>query len=127
LSEQGEHGRQKRMTVYDIAEMAGVSISTVSRALNDSGPVSGAQKARIVEIARKANFRPHAAARSLRTKRTHMVVFGVADIGNAFFTDMIPVVQDYLGSQGYDLLVFETKGSLNNNFRNWLFGTRWHT
>lgn len=96
-------------TVHDIAKRAGVSISTVSRALNSSGPVNPALKQRIMEIAEEFGYRPRAAARILRTKQTGIVVFGVTAIGNAFFTDIIPMVQDHIAEHGYDLLVYETR------------------
>ncbi|MGQ9630104.1 MAG: LacI family DNA-binding transcriptional regulator [bacterium] len=59
-----------RVTIKDIARIAGVSISTVSAALNDKPGVGGRTRARILEIARAHRYRPHHAARSLKTRKT---------------------------------------------------------
>src|SRR6056297_2897260 len=61
------------MTIRDIARVAGVSASTVSRSLNDSSLVSEETKARIREIAEKADFSFNATARSLVTRRTGII------------------------------------------------------
>ena len=60
----------KRLTIQDIAQIAGVSASTVSRSLNDSPLVADQTKARIQEIADQGNFSFNATARSLVTRRT---------------------------------------------------------
>jgi LacI family transcriptional regulator len=64
---------QKRLTIRDIARIAEVSASTVSRSLNDSPLVAEETKARIREIAEKGNFSFNATARSLVTQRTGIV------------------------------------------------------
>jgi DNA-binding LacI/PurR family transcriptional regulator len=69
-------------TIADIAHLAGVSPSTVSRALNDSPLISVETRARIQELARAHNFQVHAAAQSLRTQRTQTIAV-VVDKGKA--------------------------------------------
>lgn len=64
---------QRRLTIRDIARIADVSPSTVSRSLNDSDLVAQETKARIREIAREGNFSFNATARSLVTQRTGIV------------------------------------------------------
>ena len=64
---------QKRLTIRDIARIADVSPSTVSRSLNDSPLVADATKARIREIAEEGNFTFNASARSLVTRRTGII------------------------------------------------------
>lgn len=64
---------QERLTIQDIAKIAGVSASTVSRSLNDSPLVNDNTKARIREIAKEGNFSFNATARSLVTRRTGIV------------------------------------------------------
>lgn len=61
---------QKRLTIEDIARIAGVSASTVSRSLNDSPLVANSTKERIREIARQGNFSFNSTARSLVTRKT---------------------------------------------------------
>lgn len=62
-------------TIFDIAKEAGVSITTVSRALNGYSDVSEKTRQRIVQIARDLNYYPSAAARSLQGKRTNTIAF----------------------------------------------------
>lgn len=62
-------------TIFDIAKEAGVSITTVSRALNGYSDVSEKTRERIVRIARDLNYYPSAAARSLQGKRTNTIAF----------------------------------------------------
>jgi DNA-binding LacI/PurR family transcriptional regulator len=60
-------------TIKDVAEMAGVSISTVSYAINGTRPISAEKKESILEAMRKLNYKRHAIARSLASKRTHII------------------------------------------------------
>ncbi|HMA33124.1 MAG TPA: LacI family DNA-binding transcriptional regulator [Chloroflexia bacterium] len=62
-------------TIFHVAEKAGVSITTVSRALNGYSDVNEDTRRRVVEIAGELNYYPSAAARSLRGKRTNTIVF----------------------------------------------------
>jgi LacI family transcriptional regulator len=62
-------------TIFDVAERAGVSITTVSRALNGYSDVNEETRARVTRAARALNYVPSAAARSLRGKRTNTIIF----------------------------------------------------
>jgi LacI family transcriptional regulator len=75
-------------TIFDIAREAGVSITTVSRALNGHSDVSAATRERIVQIARRRNYYPSAAARSLQGKRTNTIAFA-------------PVLHDHAESESF--------------------------
>lgn len=65
----------------DVARAAGVSMQTVSRALNNSAPVSEATRQRIMRIVRETGYRPNISARSLASRRSH--IMGVLVIGQA--------------------------------------------
>jgi len=69
-----------RANIYDIAELAGVSIAMVSRVMNNSGPVAAAKRERVLEVLDAHDYRPSAAARSLARRDTN--VFGVV-VGSA--------------------------------------------
>ena len=60
----------QRVTIKDIARMAGVSVTTVSRALNDAPEISGETRERIMEICRREGYRTNLLARSLISNRT---------------------------------------------------------
>lgn len=71
-----------KVTIKDIAADAGVSVSTVSRVMNDSKSVSEELKQRVMDSINKFHFRPNAAARSLVTKNTGLVAVLEADVRN---------------------------------------------
>lgn len=76
-------------TIYEIARAAGVSPSTVARALRGSGYVSPDKRALIQKLAREIGYVPNHAARSLKSKRSQKVLFLIPDIYNPFYFRMI--------------------------------------
>lgn len=67
------NGVSERITIYDVATAAGVSIATASKALNDTGRISTDTRARIRRVAEELGFRPNSLARSLTSKRSFTV------------------------------------------------------
>ena len=63
------------VTIRDVAKRARVSISTVSRALNNSGPVKKETKRRVLKVAKEINYTPNAIARGLVTRKTGNIGF----------------------------------------------------
>ena len=101
-------------TIADIARLAGVSKSTVSRALNDSPLIGDETKDRIRAIAEQHQFQLNAAARRLRTKQSHTIAFvaypyklesGVPDV---FMLELMSGLTAALHAEGYDMLVVPT-------------------
>lgn len=82
-------------TIYDVAADAKVSISTVSRVLNDSESVSDSLRQRVLQSIEKFNYKPSAAARSLITKKTNMIAIIVADILNPITAKQIKEIDQY--------------------------------
>lgn len=80
--------KNKRVTRKDIAELAGVSVSAVSRAINNSGYVSKDAKKRILDIAARMNYTPNPIAASLQEKRTKLLIFFCKDLHNSFYIDV---------------------------------------
>lgn len=78
-----------RTTIRDVAKRAGVSVATVSRVLNDSGPVRESTRQRILEAARELRFVPNSAARSLTTRRTNTLGVILPDLHGEFFSEVI--------------------------------------
>jgi DNA-binding LacI/PurR family transcriptional regulator len=98
-------------TIADVARLAGVSKSTVSRALNDSPLIGEETKARIREIARQHDFQINASARRLSMKQSRTIAFvthayhvdfSVADL---FGLEILGGISNGLARLGYDLLV----------------------
>ncbi|NNF03557.1 MAG: LacI family DNA-binding transcriptional regulator [Rhodothermales bacterium] len=97
------------ITIYDIAEKAGVSIATVSRVFNDSPRVSDKTRDRVMNVAAELGYQPHASARSLARRRTEIVSAVIPMITNYFFTEVLRGVQDRMAETDFDLLVFSAR------------------
>ena len=96
-------------TIYEIAKEAGVSPSTVARALRDSGYVSQEKREKIQSIARGMGYVPNHAAKSLKSKRNQKVLFCIPDIYNPFYFRMIKGVTDVLEQHDYFPILCHTK------------------
>src|SRR6476659_7431673 len=83
-------------TIFDVAQRAGVSITTVSRALNGYSDVNEITRQRVMDAAAALHYYPNAAARSLRGKRTNTVVFaprfGGYGESESFFKEFVGVL-----------------------------------
>jgi DNA-binding LacI/PurR family transcriptional regulator len=103
----------KLTTIKDIAKKAGVSITTVSRALNGYDDVSEKTRRRIREIAEELNYSPNAVARSLVSRKTRTIGLIISDINragakDAFAFEVLCGINDRAGELNYDLLLFST-------------------
>jgi LacI family transcriptional regulator len=101
-------------TIYDIAELAGVNPSTVSRALNKPGRINAVTEAKIREAAKRLNYRPNPMARSLPTGRTKMLAVIVADITNPMFFDAVRGAELTASTSGYTTVIAESQESSRN-------------
>jgi len=78
------------ITIKDIAKAAGVSHTTVSRALNDNPAISPATRARIQDLARNMGYTPSAVAQSLLSQRTRTVGMVVTTIADRLWCRWLP-------------------------------------
>jgi LacI family transcriptional regulator len=92
-------------TIREVAARAGVSVSTVSRVLNDYPFVSEEARRRVVSAMAELDYRPDMAARSMRTGTSKAVGFVVADISNPLFATIAKGVDAVLYPQGYSLVL----------------------
>ncbi|MCI2261910.1 LacI family DNA-binding transcriptional regulator [Xanthomonas indica] len=95
------------VSIHDVARVAGVSTSTVSRALGH-GPVSEEVRARVEAAVRETGYRPNLMARRLRSQRSGVVGLIVADIRNPFFTAAIRAVEDVAYRAGMRVILCNT-------------------
>ena len=93
------------VTIKEVAREAGVSVATVSRALNETGPVRAETRRRIREVADRLRYVPHGAARSLITNRTSTVGVLLPDLYGEFFSEVIRGIDQTARRHGYHLLV----------------------
>ena len=91
--------------IKDIAKKAGVSISTVSYALNGSSKVTEETRSRILAIAKELDYIPNAAARNLKKKETKIIGVFLTDYSGAFYGELLHGLQETLSKSGYDLIV----------------------
>lgn len=91
--------------IKDIAKAAGVSISTVSYALNGSTKVTEKTRQRIVQIANELNYIPNAAARTLKTRKTHIIGAFLGDYSGSFYGELLKGINLELSNTGYELIV----------------------
>ncbi|MDX9801229.1 MAG: LacI family DNA-binding transcriptional regulator [Spirochaetia bacterium] len=93
------------VTIKDIAEKAGVSYATVSRALNYKYGVNSTTRQHILEIASTMNYSPNAIARGLVKKQTYTIGLIIPDITNPFFPEVARGVEDMSEKQGYSIFL----------------------
>jgi LacI family transcriptional regulator len=101
----GPNGRRPRLS--DVAEHAGVSTSTASRALNGTGDLSPETRAAVIRAAAELNFRPSPLARSLRTKRSVTVGLVMPTVAHAFYAAVTEGAQRVLEEHGYRLILVD--------------------
>ncbi|WP_343063074.1 LacI family DNA-binding transcriptional regulator [Actinomadura verrucosospora] len=89
----------------DVARLAGVSVATVSRVLNDSASVTDATRARVLAAVDELGYRPNAVARSLRTDTTRTIGLVIGDILNPFFTELARAIEDQARASGYSVVI----------------------
>ena len=101
----------KQATIRDVARAAHVSVATVSRALNDSGPVHDETRRRVREAAQHLRFTPHGAARSLTTSRTSTLGVLLPDLYGEFFSEVIRGLDRGAQRAGYQLLLSSARNA----------------
>lgn len=108
---------QKNVTIKDIAREAGVSIALVSFVMNNRVEADGKQKYRvsettkekILEVARRMNYRPSSAARMLRQGRTHVIGVILSDLANIFYGTIAKELESVAHKHGYTLIFGSTE------------------
>jgi len=98
-------------TIYDIAELAGVNPSTVSRALSKPGRISAKTEKLIQDAAKTLNYRVNPMARALPTGRTNTLGLIIADITNPMFFEVVRGAERAAALSGYTLILAESQES----------------
>ena len=107
-------------TMADVAKLAGVSASTVSRVLNASKshiPISAETQKRVMEAVAKLGYQPNMIARSLRTQQTRMIAVMIGDISNGFYHPIVRAIQDVAQTHDYDVLISNGDHVYENELR----------
>jgi len=107
-----------KVTISDVAKLAGVSTATVSHTINNTRYVSSETKERVYGAIQELGYTPDASARSFRTGKKKTVGFIVPDISNKFFATMIEAVEHFLSTKGYHLIIANTKENIEREETN---------
>jgi Transcriptional regulators len=97
--------------INDVANEAGVSITTVSRYLNNSYPVSENSKRAIQKAIKKLNYKPNAIARGLINKKTNTVGIVVPSITKMFFPEVVKGIADQCKGKGYSIILANSESN----------------
>jgi LacI family transcriptional regulator len=96
----------------DVAERAGVSVSTISHVINETRPVSDELRQRVLAAMDELGYQPNRLARSLRRGETHTIGMVVPDSANPFFAEVARGIEDTSFEYGYSLILCNSDGDL---------------
>jgi DNA-binding LacI/PurR family transcriptional regulator len=100
--------RQHEVSIADIARIAGVSHTTVSRALRGSSLISADTRERIQHLAEEMGYMPNAIAQSLQTRRTSTIGLVITSIADPFLSDMVRGVEEVAREAGFSVILSAT-------------------
>jgi len=92
-------------TMKRIAGELGVSITTISKVLNNHDDISPATRARVMAKVEELGYRPNAVARSLTLRRTHTLGMVIPDLLHSFFAEILSGIEPVASERGYGLLL----------------------
>ena len=101
--------QQKLSTIEDVAAIAGVSIATVSRAINEPAKVADATRRRVNEAIARTGYTTNAMARSLRVRRSRMILILAPDVGDPNFSNILVGLETEASKRGYGILIGNTR------------------
>ena len=99
-------GAGEKPTIYNVAKRAGVGIGTVSRALNNSPNISPDTKDRVLKAIKELNYQPHALARGLARRKTHMAAIMLPMFTGYFYMELMQAIQEQASRCEYDLIMY---------------------
>ena len=115
MSSAKRKSNRKAATMNDVAKLANVSQSTVSRVLSGKEqpiPIGEETQQRVLDAVAQLKYQPNLHAGSLRGQKTRMVAIMIADITNPFYHSMVRSVQDYAFGHGYDVMIANSDHTL---------------
>jgi len=105
MATRNSHGK-KRVTSYDVARVAGVSQSAVSRAFRPGLSVSDKTREKVMKAAKKLGYRPNAIARMLITQRSGMIAVIMSSVANHAYPELLSRITENLSARGARVLLF---------------------
>lgn len=105
------------VTIKDVAKKAGVSISTVSRVINNSKPVTDEIKRKVLEVIEETGYVPNPLARSLVTKKSQLIGVVVPEVSDSFVNEILNGIEEIARMYNYDILLSNTYSDKNEEMR----------
>ena len=99
---------RNNITIKDVAKQAGVSISTVSRVINDSKPVTDEVKQKVLDVIKETGYVPNPLARSLVTKKSQLIGIIVPEMSDSFVNEIVNGIEEIARMYSYDILLANT-------------------
>ena len=100
---------RSRATIDDVAKKAGVSTATVSRVINNNGPVAQKTREMVLFAIEELNYRPQSAAQILASKKTNTIGLLFQAISGEFFSPLLSGIERAAQENGYNLLIYSTQ------------------
>ncbi|MEA9985044.1 MULTISPECIES: LacI family DNA-binding transcriptional regulator [Subtercola] len=97
-------------TIHDVARLAGVSIKTVSNAINDYPYMRPATKQKVIDAIAELGYRPNLTARNLRSGRSGLLSLIIPDLRNAYFAELADSVMRAADAQGLSVIIEQSGG-----------------
>lgn len=92
-------------TIKDVARLAGVTVTTVSRVLNNRGYISDATRKKVYEAMEELNYQPNEIARSLHRRKSKLIGLIIPTVSHPFFGELASFIEYYAYLRGYKVLV----------------------
>ena len=99
---------KEKISMKDIAKLAGVSASTVSRIINNSGQISEKTKKKVFSLMKKYNYTPNMVAKSLKINKSKSIGIIITNIQNEFFSEIVLGIEDFFFKVGYSVFICNT-------------------
>lgn len=103
---------RKKVTIKDIAKIAGVTTTTVSMALNNRPRISAATREKILKIAKELDYKPDLLARSLISRRSYTIGLVINNISDPFFPELAQGIEEKANELGYSVILCNINRSL---------------
>ncbi|MBS4207394.1 LacI family DNA-binding transcriptional regulator [Bacillus sp. FJAT-50079] len=107
----------RKVTIKQIANLAGVSSATVSKVLNNNGRFSEDTRKKVLKIVEEYDYRPNAVAKSLRTSKSKTIGVLVPDITNEFFAKIVLAIENYCDPRGYSVFICNSAENENKELQ----------
>jgi LacI family transcriptional regulator len=103
---------KSQVTIREVARRAGVSISSVSRVVNNNSPVSPAIREKVLRVIEEVGYRPDRSARALKRQKTSVIGAVIPDVSNPFFSLMVRGIENSARDNDYSVLICDTDNRL---------------